>query len=181
MLLVRKLDLVDELVAPLGTATVAEAREIAENVASELRRFSRELRPSVLDDLGLTAALKAEAENLARRSGLSVECQVTGAVRRLAPELELTCLRIEQEALHNVERHAGATRARVCLAFRHGVVRLAVEDDGCGLRQLPPASELLAAGKMGIVGMRERAHQAGGTLTIGRSALGGARVEFVAG
>jgi PAS domain S-box-containing protein len=181
VLLVRKLDLVDELVAPLGTATVAEARQIAEDVASELRRFSRELRPSVLDDLGLTAALKAEAENLARRSGLSVECQVTGAVRRLAPELELTCLRIEQEALHNVERHAGATRARVCLAFRPGVVRLAVEDDGCGLRQLPPASELLAAGKMGIVGMQERARQAGAKLTIDRSALGGVRVEFVAG
>lgn len=181
VLLVRKLDLVDELVAPPGTATVAEARQIAEDVASQLRRFSRELRPSVLDDLGLTAALKAEAENLARRSGLSVDWQVTGAVRRLAPELELTCLRIEQEALHNVERHAGATRARVCLAFRPGVVRLAVEDDGSGLRQVPPASELLAAGKMGIVGMQERAHQADGTLTIDRSALGGVRVEFVAG
>ena len=150
-------------------------------MASQLRRFSRELRPSVLDDLGLTAALKAEAENLARRSGLSVECQVTGVVRRLAPELELTCLRIEQEALHNVERHAHATRARVYLEFGHGSLRLAVEDDGSGVGQLPPASELLATGKMGIVGMQERAHQADGTLTIDRSALGGVRVEFVAG
>jgi PAS domain S-box-containing protein len=181
VLLMRKLDLVDELVEPVVTESLGEARGIAEGVAGELRRFSRELRPSVLDDLGLAAALKAEATALARRSDLSVECRVTGAMRRLAPELELTFLRIEQEALHNIERHARATSARVHLAFARAAVRLSVEDNGSGVEHLPPPSELLAAGKMGIVGMQERAHAAGATLRVDRSALGGTRVELVAG
>jgi PAS domain S-box-containing protein len=181
VLLMRKLDLVDELVEPVATASVAEAREIAEGVASELRRFSRELRPSVLDDLGLPAAIKAEAKALACRSGMSVEYRLAGTARRLSPELELAFLRIEQEALHNIERHAEASKARVRLTFNRTAVRLTVEDDGSGLDHLASASELLAAGKMGIVGMQERAHAAGATLGIRASTLGGVRVDVAAG
>ncbi len=179
VLLVRKLDRVEQSATPERAGLVGQARSIAEEVANDLRRFSRELRPSVLDDLGLVAALKAEADILAQRSALSIDVRTFGNAHRLPPELEVTFLRVEQEALHNVERHALATRARVLLSFRTGVVRMAIEDDGRGLGSLSDSSELVASGKLGIIGMQERARLSGASLRLGRSRLGGALVELV--
>lgn len=179
VLLVRRLDRVAEFTRPEGSEPLAAARDVAKTVAAELRRFSRELRPSILDDLGLAAAIKAEAETFGQRSGLPVEVEATSAGRRLEPEIELTFLRIEQEALNNVARHANASRVRVRLACGSRSARMTIEDDGCGLERLPAAHELLDQGKMGLVGMQERARLVGGALKIGRSKLGGTQVALV--
>lgn len=178
--LVRQLDKVAEISAPDGQVALGDARENVERVAGELRRFSRELRPSILDDLGLVAALDAEAKDCSRRTGVAVRLVASGEPHRLPTELELAFLRIEQEALRNIERHAGASRARVRVSFRKGSTHLAIEDDGCGLADPASPSELLAQGKMGIVGMQERARAAGASLRLGKSALGGAVVELTA-
>ncbi len=178
VLLVRRLDRVAEFIEPEGAEPLAAARDTAKSVAAELRRFSRELRPSILDDLGLAAAIKAEAQTFGQRSGIPVDIAATGAARRLEPEVELTFLRVEQEALNNVARHANASRVRVGLAYSGRSARMTIEDDGCGLARLPAAHELLDQGKMGLVGMQERAHLVGGALKIGRSKLGGTQVAL---
>ena len=163
-----------------GRQALAEARALAQDVADELRRFSRDLRPSVLDDLGLSAALKSEARSLAERSGLAVRETTTGSERRLAPETELMLLRIAQEALRNVERHAGATNVTITLSFRVSDVRLVVTDNGRGFERVPSVSELLGAGRLGIVGMEERARVVGARFSIRSRHPGGTTVDVLA-
>ena len=166
VLLWRQLDAIESSVDPEHRRVLAEARGLAEQVADDLRRFSRDLRPSLLDDLGLGPALKAELATVSQRAGLTGRFVETGRTRRLAPDTELTLLRIAQEALHNVERHAGASRVLVRLGYGPSEVRLSISDDGRGIRGEPPAFELLSEGKLGIVGMRERARLAGGEVRL---------------
>jgi len=161
---------------PLG---LMAARNRAEEVADELRRFSRDLRPSVLDDLGLAAALKAETSAVAGRAGLKASFEVVGDQRRLPMEIELTMLRICQEALRNIERHARAKHAAVRFELEPDRYRLFVADDGVGIPSLPPPADLIAAGRLGIVGMQERARLVGATCSISRSHTGSAVVEVV--
>jgi signal transduction histidine kinase len=178
VLLARKLDLLGE---PVGSAehagTVAQAHALAEETAGELRRISRALRPSVLDDLGLTTALKSEASALARRSGITVRFTSSGQARSLEPDTELMLLRVTQEALHNVERHSSASKVVVRLAFQPEKVLLLVRDDGTGLGAVPSASELLAAGKLGLVGMQERARLVQADVVIRNHRRGGTSIE----
>ena len=178
VLLDRKLDLLGDAVGSAEPAgTVAEARALAEETAGELRRISRALRPSVLDDLGLTTALKSEASALARRSAISVRFASSGQTRTLEPDTELMLLRVTQEALHNVERHSGASKVLVRLAFQPEKVSLLIRDDGTGLGAVPSASELLAAGKLGLVGMQERARLVQADVVIRSQRQGGTAIE----
>lgn len=174
VLVCRKLDTIED---PAGSRPAGEARQLAEATADELRRISRALRPAVLDDLGLSAALKSEATALARRTSIRVRFVQNGNETRLPAPTELALLRVAQEALHNVERHAGATSVLVCLSYGHRHVRLQVRDDGAGF--VPQAtSALLEAGKLGLVGMEERARLVGGRLAT-RSCQGvGTTVEI---
>jgi signal transduction histidine kinase len=175
VLLWRKLDSIDTQAAAQSIA--GEARELAEATADELRRISRALRPSVLDDLGLPAALKSEATALARRTSTCVRFVHTGGEPALALESEVTLLRVAQEALHNVERHAAAGKVLVRLVVEPDRVRVVVRDNGRGLPSIPSASDLLDAGKLGLVGMQERARLAGGGVTIRGRAGHGTTVE----
>jgi signal transduction histidine kinase len=161
VLVCRKLDTIDDAE---GSGPAAEARSLAEATADELRRISRALRPSVLEDLGLPAALKSEATALARRTGINVRFVHQGSETRLPAAVELALLRVAQEALHNVERHAAATTVLVRLTHGPGRARLQVRDDGCGYAP-QSVSELLGAGKLGLVGMGERARLVGGQMT----------------
>jgi PAS domain S-box-containing protein len=175
----RELDALIPRVTEDQAEALTAARGLAQAAADDLRRASRDLRPSVLDDLGIAAALRSEAQALTQRSGIVTRLTVTGRQRRIAPEIELALLRITQQALRNVERHSGATAVTVRLAFRRGEVRLTITDDGRGLDHIPTASELLAQGHLGIMGMRERARLAGATLAL-RSASGrGLVIEVV--
>jgi two-component system, NarL family, sensor histidine kinase UhpB len=170
----------DALIPQVGEAqadALTDARGLVQSVADQLRRSSRDLRPSVLDDLGIAAALRSETQALAGRSGIVARLTVTGRERRLPPELELALLRVAQEALRNAERHSGAATVAVRLAFRAADLRLTITDDGRGLDRVPTASELLSGGHLGIVGMRERARLAGASLSLGTSASGGLAVK----
>ncbi len=157
-------------------AAIRDAQRTTRAIADELRRFSRDLRPSVLDDLGLRTALAAQVDMFGQRTGIAARFSSTGAEFRLSPEQELALLRIAQEALSNIDRHAEARIAAVRLRFWPDRARLTIADDGKGMPAEPPPSELRAAGKLGLIGMQERARLAGATLSIGPGRRAGTRV-----
>jgi signal transduction histidine kinase len=143
---------------------------------AELRRLCRNLRPSVLDDLGLVRAVEALASELGERSGVEIRVTCAGEVRRLEAPQELLLYRIVQEALRNVELHSGAALAEVSLVFSEAAVDLVVSDDGHGFDDSGDPLELTAAGHLGLQGMRERAGFLGGELLLQSRPGAGTRI-----
>lgn len=155
-------------VARLARDLGGEQKERADDILGDLnsaiesvRRFARNLRPSVLDDLGLLPAL----EWLVSQAQTDTRLEVSGQERRLSPALELTIFRLAQEALNNVDKHAHAGSAAIRVAFQEGAVRVAMTDDGRGFT--PEQAEAQAqAGHLGLIGLRERVELAGGELHV---------------
>jgi signal transduction histidine kinase len=171
VLLWRRLDGLD-IADPGLPGALGEARAIAEQVGTELRRFSRDLRPSLLDDLGLDAALRAEAASFEGRTAVRSRYSSRGASQDLGAQEQLAIFRICQEALHNVERHAHASSVSVRLSVSSARTHLVVEDDGVGVGAAPDPAELVRQGKLGVVGMQERARLIDGTCTVRRGRRG---------
>jgi signal transduction histidine kinase len=159
---------------------LASLEKVAEGLMRDIHRLAWELRPSVLDDLGLERALQRFTEEWSRNTGVPVDFHTGGdlATRRLPHEFETVLYRISQEALTNVARHAQASRVSVLLERRPGYVSLIVEDDGRGFDSQGTMESLPTAGRLGLLGMQERAKLAGGSLTI-ESAPGGGATIFV--
>jgi two-component system sensor histidine kinase UhpB len=150
-------------------SALAGAVEESNRALEETRELSRRLRPAVLDDLGLVAALHWLARRLRERAGLRVETELDGFEGvRVAPDLETLLFRIAQEGLTNVLKHAGVDRARLRLRASGGRVLLGVEDDGRGL---PADATAAVAAGFGVRAMRERVQAWGGRLVL-RSAPG---------
>ncbi|MEO6143771.1 MAG: sensor histidine kinase [Dermatophilaceae bacterium] len=126
-----------------------------------IRRFCRALRPSVLDDLGLVPALDWLLSDMGGRAGICMALEVEGDRLRLTPEQELVIFRVAQEALHNVERHAHASRVVVRLAYDPGRLCLEVVDDGCGFDPVQ-----VREGSLGLAGMQERASLIGAAFNV---------------
>ncbi len=152
----------------LAKNLTGEPRAFAEDVRSDLnaaiesvRRFARNLRPSVLDDLGLLPAL----EWLSAQARTPARLEVQGQERRLPPATELTVFRLVQEALTNVDKHAGAQSAAVRIVFQEVDVAVTVSDDGAGF-DVDGAGELARQGHLGLMGLRERVALAGGVLDV---------------
>ncbi len=141
---------------------LAQVRGAAESVVTEVRRIARGLRPPLLDDLGLVAALQRLAEDVELRAGVAARLRVPGPLPPLLPAAELTVYRIVQEALSNVDRHAGASSVEVTLWVADGWLQLRVADDGTGFD--PTAAR--SGGTLGLAGMVERAGLVGGTLQV---------------
>jgi PAS domain S-box-containing protein len=176
--LCRQLDAVERnaTLAPQGADVLADLRVIAEGTVAELRSIARGLRPSVLDDLGLVASINQLVSEAGARQQLEASFGVTGSERRLPPAVESALFRIAQEAVTNVERHAGAGRLSVGLGFEAGGLRLLVSDDGVGF----PASERstgVEGDSLGLPGMTERAHLIGAGLVIHSAPGAGTTVE----
>jgi signal transduction histidine kinase len=131
---------------------------------SGLRRLMSELRPAVLDEQGLEAALLNQARAFEAASGVACDIR-SGLDARLAPELETVLYRVTQESLTNIGKHARASRVTVSLATHNGGVRLRIHDDGVGFDPLA-ARELVGDGHFGLAGMRERVEMVGGRLVV---------------
>jgi signal transduction histidine kinase len=146
---------------------LARARDLAERTLKTVRNITLLLRPSLLDDLGLGPALQWQGEDFRRRTG--VPCDVTEiGLQDNLPDAVKTCVyRVTQEALHNCEKHAGATRVCVRVVQASGQLTVEVQDDGVGFQQTPEATgKALATLHFGVLGMRERAASLGGKLTM---------------
>ncbi|MBL7208879.1 MAG: sensor histidine kinase [Dehalococcoidia bacterium] len=132
----------------------------------DVRRLSRDLRPSILDDIGLLPALRWLGERSTQESGIGVETVVNGTERRLPPEAEVVVFRVAQEALNNVGQHSSATSATVTLDFLANSFRITVHDNGKGFSLPRRISDLVATGKLGLGGMQQRAKLLDGTFSI---------------
>jgi two-component system, NarL family, sensor histidine kinase UhpB len=139
---------------------LAETKALAGRAMDELLSVARQLRPTALDDLGLSAALAAHVEELERRTGIETSFEAQGSVSEIEGEAQLVLYRVAQEALSNVARHSEAEHAAVRLRGGGDGVELTVSDDGRGF------SFDEAGGGLGIAGMRERALLVGGELAI---------------
>ena len=138
---------------------------LAVDTLGSLRRYAQELRPAILDDMGLVAALEWMADKLITEDGIDADVQLDMQRQDLPHEVQLVLFRIGQEALGNVKRHAEASKVVIRLEAGAGEIKMTIVDNGKGLAQIQ-VSDLSSAGKLGIMGMRERAQLLGGTLNI---------------
>jgi len=152
-------------------------RNRAEAIMQGIRRLSHELRPDILDHLGLLPALEWLADDVGMSHGIEASVELLGTPRRLPPEVELLLFRIAQEALSNVRKHSEATRVEVRVEFGSQHVGLAVTDDGRGFALPQTLGDFATAGKLGILGMQERARALGGELSVKSEARKGTTVS----
>jgi signal transduction histidine kinase len=146
---------------------LADLRGVASATLESVRRLALELRPSVLDDLGLVAALRRYATEYTARFKIPVAVQIIGLDDwRLASEIETALYRIVQEALTNIAKYARATHVSVLLERRDGQINAIVEDNGCGFDAEQVLRTGAAENRLGLYGMRERAELIGGALTV---------------
>lgn len=139
---------------------------IVDRTLRQVRNLSLDLRPSMLDDFGLCAALRWYADQQAQRAGLQVHFVAPTLDGRLEPTLETACFRVAQEALTNIVRHARAQRVRVELAEENGFLHLTVRDDGVGFDLLAVHKQLASGTSLGLLGMKERALLMGGRVEL---------------
>jgi two-component system, NarL family, sensor histidine kinase UhpB len=160
-------------------ARLVELERLLEENISAVQRVSAELRPTMLEDLGLKAAIEWQVEQFGRRSGITTELDVRLEESSLGKDTSLVLFRILQEALTNIARHAQASWARVELGPSPDGLSLKVADNGRGILE----DEAAGPGALGILGMRERIAARGGKLEIGAGSSGGttlvATIPFV--
>ncbi len=147
-------------------AFLREIKDEIDLILVELRRIIQDLRPSVLDDLGLVPALRSLAKSKEVPEDLTVDVAVSGEERRLDADTELMLYRIVQEALSNVRKHAQATQASVTLEFGPDQVKVTISDNGRGFQRPTRLETFARSGKFGLAGMEERARLAGGRLHV---------------
>ena len=157
--------------APEHRADLDEARQSVRRALDEVRRISSELRPEMLEHLGLVSALTELATTFARVAGVRVERDFATSLPKLAPEVELAVYRIAQESLTNIVRHAEASRVTITLDSSHDSVVLRVVDDGRGFGGDPVEHG-------GLRSMRERALLVGGALAIKDAPEGGVEIRL---
>jgi two-component system sensor histidine kinase UhpB len=154
-------------------AAVEETKQAVREALEEVRRIARELRPEMLEHLGLVSALTELSRKFADQSGIDVERRFADDLPPLSEEAELAVYRVAQESLTNIARHAGASRVELALEPGAGSVVLRVVDDGRGLTVGAAAN-----GRSGLRGMRERALLVGGALAVKPGRSGGVEVRL---
>jgi len=163
---------------PAVTDRFERARDRISDVIDTLRRFSRDLRPSVLDPLGLAPAVEWLAAQADARADAVVDVEISGRPRRLGSEAELALYRIAEEALRNVVEHAQASRVDVLVEFATDHLHVSVTDDGCGFARLAqPSGALVVGDGLGIPGMHERAALIGARLQLTTTIGAGTRID----
>jgi len=140
--------------------------EQIKGILQEVRYFGRDLRPSILDDLGLRAALEWLVEQLETEHKVECHLTVVGEERRLPSEAEVMIFRVVQEAIRNIGKHSQASQAEVTVKFEQKEITIIVKDNGIGFHLLESVGDLTRAGKLGLAGMQERVQLLGGSLSM---------------
>ncbi len=171
-----------------AAAAATDAIAIVDDMIARVRKMSVDLRPPLLDEVGLVPALRAYLHAQATVSGVAMDLTdgdgaggagadgADGA--RLSPDMEIACFRVAQESITNVLRHAAARKITVRIARQPHSVRLAIQDDGRGFNPAATLEAAAAGGHLGIIGMRERARAGGGTFKLASQPGKGTTVEI---
>ncbi len=156
-----------ESVSPVTTA-LREIRAEVQTLLIDLRQVCAELRPPMLDTLGLGAALRALADEWSAQSGVAVQLDLSadGTLRVLPADVAVNLYRIAQEALSNIARHAAAQHVSLAVCDDQPGVTLSLQDDGCGFTRPKSSRELIARGHYGLVGIQERVDLIDGQLQL---------------
>lgn len=147
-------------------ANLDRAGEIVSASTEQMYDLILGLRPSALDDLGLTTALKAHAQRTLKPAQISFDLETRDLTRRLPAEVETTLFRVFQEALTNIVRHSKAKHVTLRLALRDGYVEGEISDNGVGFDASPTSTAVKGARGLGLLGMRERVEQCHGEIEI---------------
>lgn len=144
---------------------IAQTQRLVANSVSAVHRFARELRPAVLDDLGLVPALRGYCEGLSTRRKFRIQLTTSGRIERLDSPRRTALYRVAQEALTNVSRHAMATKVRVTLSEKGPLIRMEVKDNGKSFAVAQTLSRQ-NPNRLGLIGMKERIEMVGGAFSI---------------
>ena len=175
--LLLQLEAFPEEMAPEAEANLAKAKQLVGIILQGLNRLVRRLRPAVLDDMGLCEAVRATGQTLIESAGVAFDLQVVGDDVAVPEEVESTVFRVFQEAATNIVRHAGAKRVTMRLHIEPDRLLGWIEDDGRGMD--PSGLDVHAAHpRWGLLGMRERIVQMGGSIDFEKAAVGGLRIVF---
>jgi len=139
--------------------------ELSQQTYQNIKHYAQALRPSILDDLGLVAAIKWLAEEIHKLSGIEIEVK-TDTIPQLPPETQLVLFRIIQESLNNIHRHSGASKASITVEHQGVEIRVTISDNGRGFKLPRQISEFAGHGKLGLTGMAERVQLIGGKLEV---------------
>jgi signal transduction histidine kinase len=152
--------------APASAPDTAEALGLLDRLIAQVRKMSGDLRPPLLDEVGLFPALRAYVENQTTLSGVPIELEARDPdAGRLAPDLEIACFRVVQESIANALRHAATPRVRVRVMRGASGISLSIADEGRGF-DTATLDTATASGHLGVVGMRERVRARGGRFRI---------------
>ncbi len=170
LLLIHRLDAIisepGDKLPKLVLDRLTQLHSVSLEIFDGLRRYAQELRPAILDHMGLAAALGWMAENITGERGIKVSVEVVGAERDLSPETKLVLFRIAQEALTNVKKHSEASKASVKLEYGIDKITMTVADNGKGFELPRRLGDLASTGMLGLAGMDERARLLGGMLWV---------------
>jgi signal transduction histidine kinase len=147
-------------------ALLDEGKGLVDLALGQVRDLSLLLRPAMLDDLGLETALQSLLSSHSKRAGYDAMFRTDGLQERLAPELEVLCYRVAQEALTNVARHAQAKHVWLDVILRDGRLRMTVRDDGIGFDPEAMRARAVQGNSMGLLNMAERARLGAGDFHI---------------
>lgn len=153
-----------------------DAQALVESIMEQVREMSLQLRPGVLDVLGLLPALRWLFERFQTHTGIQIHHNLTNQDHRFLPDIEITAFRITQEALTNIARHAGVQEAFVTVKFGRGELTILIEDHGCGFDPRVIEDEGLS---FGLTGMSERIRLVGGRLIVNSSPGKGASISAI--
>lgn len=145
---------------------LSKLNDLTKEILKGIRRYAQELRPAILDDLGLTSALEWMADKLAMEKDIQVDVQIAMEINELPSEAQLVLFRIAQEAISNIRKYAEASKVVIRLDSKEDKKRLIITDNGKGFTAPLRLTDLSNMGKFGIIGMEERAELLNGTMTI---------------
>jgi PAS domain S-box-containing protein len=169
IILIQKLDNITSAQRPKITEmkeNLQEVRDQAVKALEGLRATAQGLRPRIIDDLGLEAALEWIAEELERDQKIRTKVETSNIERKLSPETQILLFRIAQEALNNIRKHARASSVTIRLEGSEDEIMMTVTDNGQGFSAPDKIEGMVSAGRLGLMGMHERARLLNGTLRI---------------
>ena len=179
-MLIIHLDRIDEQIQPGQKKLkkqVADARALAADSLTELRRILSGLRPAILDDLGLVPSIRWFTRSSLEKVGIHVIVKAPSIPLNLSSALSTTLFRIVQEAVNNIIRHSDAESVTIVLQLSEGLVQLGVEDDGRGFDPQRASRDAVELHKLGLLGIRERAELLGGEVQIESAPEKGTRLK----